>query len=70
MKPQRMIVNRDVPASEDGNFAGRDVARGDILWTFHLPTYGCIDDVRGIAMSRQPGEYPFFEFPRNAVSIA
>ena len=33
----------------------------------NLNTYGCVDTVGGVALTERPGEYPFFEFPRDAV---
>jgi hypothetical protein len=47
---------------------GRTYKAGEVLWTFHGPTYGCIDEDRGIALSEKPGEWEeFFEFPWDAL---
>jgi len=62
----KVRVTRDVPASE--NYSGRAFKEGDILYTFHGATYGCIDTWGGgIALSEVDGENPFFEFPSNAI---
>jgi hypothetical protein len=65
--PKAVRVSRDVLACELHNYAGRDVMQGEVLYTVTFCTYGCIDEVGGVALSERPGEYPFFEFPRDAV---
>lgn len=63
-----VIVTRDVSAEESHNFSGRAVKKGETLYTFDLTTYGCVDEIDGIALSEGPKKYPFFEFPRDAVT--
>lgn len=59
-------VTRDVPASEEHNYLGRDVKEGEIFYRFNQHTYGCVR-FPGVALSVEQGEYPFFEFPGDAV---
>ena len=68
MSGRRVIVTRDVAADEPHNFLRRDVAAGEVFYTFHQCTYGCVDTVEGVALSETQDEYPFFEFPRDAVT--
>jgi hypothetical protein len=63
-----MRVTRDVAASEPHNYLGRTAHTGEIFYTFHRPTYGAVDHWNGIALSEIDGEYPFFEFPSDAVT--
>lgn len=67
---QPVTVTRDVAAGELHNYLGRDVQAGERFWTFTQMTYGSVDDRGGIALSERNGEYPFFEFPRDAVEVA
>jgi hypothetical protein len=62
-----MRVTRDVGKGEAHNFAGRDVKAGEIFYRFTEPTYGCVDWTNGTALSEAEDEYPFFEFPADAV---
>lgn len=64
----KVRVTRFVSVDETHNYAERDVYEGETFYTFHGATYGCVDEVNGIALSGR-GEYecPFFEFPRDAV---
>jgi hypothetical protein len=64
-----VIVTRDVAADEPCNYLGRAVSKGERFYTFHEPTYGAVDDINGIALSETTGQYPFFEFPRDAVEV-
>lgn len=67
MLPVRVLVTRDVPADEEHNDAGRDINQGEVLYLFRLCTYDSVDVYHGIALSEQPDEYPFFEFPNDAI---
>lgn len=67
MTPVRVRVTRDVPKSEEHNYSGRTVDKGEILYLFRLCTYGCAETVDSLALSEEPDKYPFFEFPSNAV---
>ena len=61
-------ATRDVSADDPHNFLGRDVAKGEVFYTFLSCTYGCVDDIAGIALSEHgPFEYPCFEFPQDAI---
>ena len=70
MKADPMRVIRDVPADEEHNYLGRDAKTGEIFYRCILPTYNCVDTHNGIALTEVQGEYPFFEFPRDAVEEA
>lgn len=59
-------VTRDVAAGEEHNYLGRDVRQGEIFYRFSGHTYGCIR-WPGVALSEKQGEYPFFEFPEDAI---
>lgn len=63
----RLVVIHDVSMRERHNALGRDVAKGETLYLFTGATYGCIDDEYGVAISENPGEGPFYEFPRYAL---
>lgn len=60
-------VVRFVSIDEEHNYLERDVLKGETFYTFDKNTYGCVDELDGIALSEVEGEYPFFEFPRDAV---
>lgn len=63
-KPLR--VTRNVSKDDPGNYTGRDVAKGEILYAFSGHTYGCIESPNW-AVSEKPGEHPFYEFPFDAI---
>lgn len=63
------VVTRDVRADELHNHLGRDVKAGERFYTFTQYTFGSVDNQNGIALSERNGEYPFFEFPRDAVEV-
>lgn len=64
-------VTRPVLKDDEHNYSGKDVAEGEILYAATRPTYGCVDTCNGIALTRKPdGDYPFFEFPLDAVEPA
>ncbi len=69
MSAQAVEVTRDVPANYPHNYLGRDVNEGEVFYLFTLPTYGCINERGGVALSERPDEYPYFEFPADAVSV-
>jgi hypothetical protein len=63
----RYRVIRDVRKGEHHNFLGRAAREGEVFFRFAGATYGCIDTYGGVALSEKDGEYPFFEFPVDAV---
>lgn len=68
---RKLVVTRHVRIDDPYNFSGRDVAEGEVLYRFMKATYGCIDYEGGIpATWDENGDYPFFEFPRDAVRDA
>jgi hypothetical protein len=67
IKPKKVRVTRDVDIDEPHNYSHRDVWAGEIFYTCMLPTYNCVDIIGGIALTERPDQYPFFEFPKDAV---
>jgi hypothetical protein len=65
----QVVVTRDV-APDEVEWLARVYKTGERLWTFHGVTYGCVDERAGAALSEQRGEYPFFEFPYDALRSA
>jgi hypothetical protein len=63
----RAVVTRDVSNDEPNNYYGQNVYAGAEFYTFHGATYGCVNDIEGIALSEMPDMGPFFEFPRDAI---
>lgn len=78
-KPKAYRVTRDVPAIPedfwDGepydcsqyNFSGRDISEGEILYDAMKPTYGCAAYPNIALTFDETGDYPFFEFPYDAI---
>lgn len=63
-------VTRDVAADEKHNYIGREAVKGELFHIFISCTYGCVDNIEGIALSEHgPTIYPFFEFPRDAIEV-
>jgi len=62
-------VIRDVAEAEAHNYLHRDVKAGETFYTFQKPVYGSVDTRNGIALSEVDDEYPFFEFPADAVEV-
>jgi len=63
-------VTRNVGKDEKHNYAGRDVFKGETLFRFIGCSYGCVDTHNGVVASEKGTmEYPFFEFPRDAVEL-
>ena len=60
-------VTRDVTKDDQHNYLGRDVKAGEIFYLFRGHTYGCVRGPEGIALSERANEYPFFEFPADAI---
>jgi hypothetical protein len=59
---KRAITHKNCPwLDPTDNFA-----KDEIVYSYDGVTYGCISD-SGEAFTREPGETPFFELPRNAV---
>ena len=68
MSPEQVVVIRDV-GPDEAEWLDRVYTKGETLWIFNGPTYGCITS-HGIAVSEKPGQNPFFELPRDAVAMA
>lgn len=62
------VLTRDVPVSECP-WLDRDMKAGETVFDFTGCTYGCVGP-DGIACSERPGEHPFFEIPRSALTLA
>lgn len=63
----KVRVIRFVSEDEEHNFLHHDIYPGEEFYLFTASTYGCISP-GGIALSdRGEDEYPFFEFPHDAV---
>lgn len=58
-----MKLSRDVTKAECP-WLDADLSAGTEVYRFDGCTYGCIGS--GIAVTRQPGELPFFEVPHDA----
>lgn len=67
-KPARrepaLTVTRDVTKKEC-RWLDEDVPAGTTVYEYWGFTYGCVGS--GKAVSREPGEEPFFELPRDAL---
>ncbi len=61
----KAIVTRDV-GPDEVEWLKRTYKQGETLYEFIGPTYGCIDQTKGTALSEAPGEPPCFEFPHDA----
>jgi hypothetical protein len=58
----------DVLAPEPYNHAPRSFSKGEIVYKFTGPTYGCLDADNEVAISEHGSlAYPFYGFPRDAV---
>lgn len=66
----KFIVTRLVTPEEDGDWLHRTFHPGEELYEFDGATYGCIDWNNGLAVSEVESEYPFFQFPYDAVERA
>lgn len=63
---QALEITRDITKAEQPWMdAGEIVKAGEVVYEFHGCTYGCIGS--GVAVSRERGQTPFFEVPRDAV---
>lgn len=61
----QLVVVRDV-TPEECAWLRETVCAGEVVYRCGLPTYGCISPT-GVAVTRSPGEYPFFELPLDSV---
>lgn len=59
---------RDIKKTDDGSYADRDYVKGDTVFRYSGCTYGCISG-DGMAMCEVEGEGPFFQMPRDALSL-
>jgi hypothetical protein len=59
------MLKRDV-TPEECHWLREPHFAGDIVFSYHGPTYGCISPA-GIACTKMPEETPFFELPRDAL---
>ena len=64
---RKYILIKDV-LGKDYSWVPRDFLKGEIVYHFRGPTYGCISP-HGIAITIKPGEGPFFELPRDSLDI-
>jgi hypothetical protein len=62
MKLSRAVTKKECPWLDEDLPAGLEVHK------FSGCTYGCVG--AGIAVTREPGENPFFEVPRDALSLS
>lgn len=60
-------LTRDVTTAECP-WLDADLPAGDLLFIYPGYTYGAIRD--GMPLTREPGETPFFEVPRDAIGAA
>ena len=60
-------VNRDVTQKEC-HWLKATVQKGTIVYKYMGHTYGCITPA-GIAVSRKDQQLPFFELPKDALTI-
>ena len=63
-----LIFNKDVFMGDTGSYANRAYFKGDKVFSFSGCTYGCIGP-GGRAVTEVEGEGPFFEMPRDALSL-
>lgn len=62
-----LVVTRLV-TTEECPWLKKDYSPGAMIYTCERYTYGCIDYDNGFAATEEEdGDYPFFEFPHNAV---
>lgn len=57
-------IIRDV-TPEECHWLTKTIKRGQIVYAYHGPTYGCIG--AGVSVTDQPNETPFYELPRSAL---
>jgi hypothetical protein len=68
--PRVAIVTRPVGHHERYNYLGRAAEVGERFFVCTRPTYGSVDTDHGIALTEQAdGDFPFFEFPLDAVQV-
>ena len=64
---QILVLNRDVTQHECP-WLDADLPKGTAVWMYEGATYGCVRP-DGLAVTAKAAETPFFEIPRNAVTI-
>ena len=62
---KKFTVTRTVSPSEC-SWLTKTFTYGAVVYEYHGPTYGCIGS--GMAVTQQPNETPFFEFPSDALA--
>jgi hypothetical protein len=67
MKNRPLTVRYNL-TKEEFPYLPRSIPAGSVVYEFHGATYGCIGP-RGLAVSAEPGQGPFFEVPFTAVEI-
>ncbi len=65
---KKLVVSRMVIPEEDGEWIPRVFWPGEFVYEYTGHTYGCIDYRNGIAVSIEPDETPFFQFPIDALA--
>lgn len=63
---KKMISTRLV-TKQECHWLDDDIPEGTVLFLCTLPTYGCIDTRTGVAVTLVENEYPFFQFPIDAL---
>lgn len=64
----KLTLNRDVTVAECP-WLHSDIPIGTVVYRFDGCTYGCISPL-GVAVTFEPGDPPFLEVPRNALSLS
>lgn len=65
MNTNKKVLTRNV-TKEECPWLDEDVCKGDIVFIYTGPTYGCISS--GIAVSSVENETPFFELPTDVLT--
>jgi hypothetical protein len=63
----KYVVIRNVTPNEC-EWLEETIKKGTEVYKYYNHTYGCISP-NGIAVSKEHGEIPFFELPRNALQV-
>lgn len=63
---RKFSLSRDVTRTECP-WLRRDLQAGETVFHYTGPTYGCVAD--GVAVTEKSGEHPFFEVPRDALTV-
>lgn len=69
LRMTRTIDEREQPWMADEDTSVKSVAKDCIVYRYDGATYGCVSE-RGIAVTLEPGQTPFFEVPADSVAPA